>query len=175
MPYRYKFNYPTQLNKLLGDNYIVENFGVSGACAMRQSNKPYVSQSAYDKSIAFLPDIVFFMLGSNDSKPFNWNRDIFNTDYRELVSAYLTLQSKPRVIIMTSIPAHSAKYGIQGDVIQYEILPDVKNISSEMNLELIDLNMAFTGREELYIFDGLHLNQNGGKYMAKIIFESIQW
>ncbi|MBI9108881.1 MAG: hypothetical protein JEZ04_19215 [Spirochaetales bacterium] len=175
MPNKKMYNYPTQLDELLDEKYIVENFGVSGACVMGQANKPYVSLSEYEKSVDFFPDIVFFMLGSNDSKTFNWNRVAFNIDYRALVAAYLNLPSKPRVIIMTSIPAYSGAYRIQGDVIQNEIVPDVKQICSEMNIEMIDLNKAFTGRKELYIIDGLHLNQHGGQYMAKTVFESIDW
>jgi lysophospholipase L1-like esterase len=170
-----KYNYPTQLYGLLDKRYIVENFGVNGACAMEQSNKSYISLPEYNKSLAFSPNIVLFMLGTNDSKTYNWNREAFNIDFKSLVSTYLNLPSKPRVIIMTSIPAYSDTYKIQANVIQNEIVPDVKAFCREMNLEIIDLNKAFTGRKELYIIDGIHLNPDGGQYMAKTVFESIDW
>lgn len=175
MPNKKMYNYPTQLDKLLEEKYIVENFGLSGACSMEQADKPYVNLSEYEESVKFLPNIVFFMIGTNDSKTFNWNREVFNIDYRALIEAYLNLPSRPRVIIMTPIPAYSSAYRIQGDVIQNELVPDVKEICTEMNLEMIDLNEAFTGRNELYIIDEIHLNQDGGQYMAKTIFESIDW
>ncbi|OJF76869.1 MAG: hypothetical protein BKP49_04705 [Treponema sp. CETP13] len=170
-----KYNYPTQLNKLLDERFLVENFGVNGACATENSNKPYTSLSEYHKSIAFSPDIVLFMLGTNDSKTYNWNKEAFFIDYKSLVSTYLNLPSKPRVIIMTSIPAYSNTYKIQAAIIQNEIVPSVKAFCEENNLEMIDLNKDFTNKKELYIIDGIHLNQAGGQYMAKTVFKSIDW
>src|SRR5438270_834071 len=63
--------YPLQLQRMLGSNYEVRNFGVGGATLLEQGDKPYIQQKLYQDSLAFQPDVVVIMLGTNDSKPQN--------------------------------------------------------------------------------------------------------
>ncbi len=175
IPNKNKNSYPSQLGFLLNSGYTVRNFGVSGACVQRHSNKPYSELPEYKRSMEFQPDIVLFMLGSNDSKTFNWHRSEFTSDFEKIISSYRNLSSRPRIIVMTSIPAYSDLYSIQGEVIDNEIVPYIKDFCIKSNIEMIDLNCVFLERLELYSFDKIHLNKNGGRYMAKIIFESIDW
>ncbi len=175
IPNKNKNSYPSQLGLLLNTGYTVRNFGVSGACVQRDSNKPYTELPEYRRSMEFRPDIILFMLGSNDSKTFNWNSSEFKSDFQEIISSYQTIPSRPRIIVMTSIPAYSGLYSIQDEVIENEIVPYIKDFCIKSNIEMIDLNGAFQGRLDLYSFDKIHLNRAGGRSMANIIFESVDW
>ncbi len=81
------WDYPSQLGRMLGDAYTVRNFGVSGATLLRHGDRPYEKQGAFKAAIAFKPDIVILMLGTNDTKSGNWvpHKAEFDADYRWLV------------------------------------------------------------------------------------------
>ena len=68
---RENYSYPAQLQNLLGQEYDVRNFGVSGTTLLHKGNYPYISTEEYRKSLEFNPDIVLIKLGTNDSKPQN--------------------------------------------------------------------------------------------------------
>src|SRR5262245_57930852 len=65
-------SYPARLQKLLGTNYNVRNFGVSGRTLLKKGDFPYWKEAAYTNSHTLNPDIVIIQLGTNDSKPQNW-------------------------------------------------------------------------------------------------------
>src|SRR4051794_25029443 len=67
-------SYPAQLGRMLGEAWDVRNFGVSGATMLKKGDKPYDKQKAYRDALAFKPDVVVIMLGTNDSKPQNWDK-----------------------------------------------------------------------------------------------------
>ena len=60
---REKNAYPVQLQAMLGDEFDVKNFGVSGATLLKKGNKPYWKESAYNDALAFKPNIIFIKLG----------------------------------------------------------------------------------------------------------------
>src|SRR6516164_7032395 len=64
--------YPAVLGLLLGDDYEVRNYGVSGATMLKSGDHPYWDTSAFSESSNWQPDIVIIMLGTNDSKPWKW-------------------------------------------------------------------------------------------------------
>src|SRR5262249_35968283 len=51
-------SYPAVLGSLLGDDFAVRNFGVSGATMLHQGDKPYWTTTAFADSSAWDPDIV---------------------------------------------------------------------------------------------------------------------
>lgn len=166
---RDKNNYPAQLGNMLGDDYIVNNYGYSGRCVQSTADRPYVNESLYRESLAFEPDIVVFMLGSNDSKAFNWNKDNFIKDYKVLVESYINLPSKPKIYLMAPPPVFEVdgkvNYNIEKDTIANEIVPIVKSIGAEKELKVIDLYSAFENRPELFS-DGCHPTAEGALLIA---------
>ncbi|MEO7101377.1 MAG: GDSL-type esterase/lipase family protein, partial [Luteolibacter sp.] len=66
-------SYPAQLQLLLGSGYTVGNFGLSGATLLKQSDFTYWNSSQYSASRTYNPNIVVIMLGTNDTKSWNWN------------------------------------------------------------------------------------------------------
>ena len=49
--------YPAKLQKMLGDDYVVGNFGKSGATLLNKGHRPYMQQEEYHKAIDFA-DII---------------------------------------------------------------------------------------------------------------------
>ena len=66
------YGYPALLQKKLGSDYWVKNFGVSGRTMLNKGDFPYMNEVAWKDALAFKPDIVIIKLGTNDSKPQNW-------------------------------------------------------------------------------------------------------
>ena len=61
--------YGSELQSWLGPAHQVKNFGVSGATLLAQGDKPYAKEKAYADAIAYQPDGVTVMLGTNDTDP----------------------------------------------------------------------------------------------------------
>ena len=72
--------YPAMLQKKLGQDYWVKNFGVSARTMLNKGDYPYMNEQAWRDALAFQPDIVVIKLGTNDSKPENWQ---YNAEFRQ--------------------------------------------------------------------------------------------
>ena len=169
---RGKYNYPAVLQSLLGDGFCVNNYGYSGRTVSTKGDRPYAGEKLYQKSLDFQPDVVVFMLGSNDSKPFNWNPQQFEFDYKTLVESYRALDSHPRIYIVIPTPVYpvegAVKYHIDGDVLQNEIVPLTRQIAGELDLPVIDMNGPFSGHPDLFS-DGCHPNRDGALLFAQLV------
>ena len=167
-----KQNYPVQLQEMLGEGFCVNNFGYSGRTVQSTADRPYTAEKLFEQSKAFAPDIVIFMLGSNDSKAFNWNKEQFVSDYKSLVQTYLQLESKPRVYVMAPPPVFEVwgkvKYHIEKDTIAKEIVPLTKALARELKVECIDLYAVFENKPVLFS-DGCHPTAAGAKIIADTV------
>jgi len=102
-------SYPAHLQDLLQQYdpaWQVSNYGVSGATLFRQGDLPYIRQSAYNNALTSNPDVVIIKLGTNDSKPQNWQyKSSFISDYSTMIDTFRNLPSKPQVWICKPVPA----------------------------------------------------------------------
>lgn len=164
--------YPVVLDNLLGNGYAVSNFGQSGATAMEDGDLPYKTCSVYSESLAFLPDIVVIMLGTNDAKSMNWQgADAYKEDYGALIDDYLALSSAPTVYVLLPPPAFTDVYGID-TVIANEVRFAAAEVAAERNLTVIDMYAYFEDKSDL-IPDGVHPNAEGAAQFAQEVFEVI--
>lgn len=170
--------YPAQLQSLLGDSYDVRNFGLGGTTLMNSTDKPYTAQTQYTDSLAFEPDIVIIMLGTNDSKPKNSAQisTDYKIDYLTLIKAYQALSSNPKIYIATSPfcpndPESPGTNDIIGPVIEAQIVPLQKEIAEETGLELIDIFSA-TWRQSIFP-DSVHPNDEGYRLLAKTFYTAL--
>ncbi len=165
-------SYPAQLQRILRQYdpaWQVTNFGVSGATLLHRGDLPYIKQSAYTSALASKPDIVVIKLGTNDSKPQNWQyKDDFVADYSNMIDAFRALPSKPVVWICKPVPAFAVNFTIRPDVIRDEILPLIEQISLEKNVPVIDLYTALLNSGNLFP-DTIHPNAEGAGVMARTI------
>ena len=165
-------SYPAQLERLLRQydrNWEVGNFGVSGATLLHRGDLPYVGQGAFNDARAYNPDIVIIKLGTNDSKPQNWQyKDDFVADYSAMIDVFRGLPSKPQVWICKPVPAFQLTWGITPEIVRDEILPLVEQISREKEVPVIDLYTALLGAGHLFP-DNIHPNAEGAGVIAKTI------
>jgi lysophospholipase L1-like esterase len=165
--------YPKQLQELLGDEWKVGNFGVSGRTLLRKGDHPYWNEKAYQNALEFKPDVVIIMLGTNDTKPQNWAHESeFAADYRDLVKSFLDLKSKPQVFVCRPCPViGKGNFNITEENIQKEI-PRIDALAVEMKLGVIDMHAALKDKPEL-IPDRVHPNAEGAGEMAKAAFTAL--
>lgn len=166
--------YPAVLGAILGKDYEVKNFGVSGRTLLEKADHPYTKEKKYTASLNFEPNIVIIKLGTNDSKPQNWKfKDEYEANLKALIKTYQDLPSKPLVILATQMyVGKSGKFGISQKIVKNEIRPLTLKIAKELNLPVIDFYPAIDGKDEL-LCDGIHPNEAGAKEMAKICKEKI--
>ncbi|MFZ4763482.1 MAG: GDSL-type esterase/lipase family protein, partial [Roseimicrobium sp.] len=133
--------YPAQLGALLGEKYEVKNFGNSGSTMLDEGNKPYKKQKSFADAIAFVPDIVVIKLGTNDSKPLNWEKkEGFAASAKALVAAFQKANAQVKVYLCYPVPVIAqGNFGIRNEIVKPEIIPLLQQVATEMKLEVIDL------------------------------------
>ena len=58
--------YPAQLQRMLGKDYVVGNFGKPGATLLRHGHRPYFQQTEFRDAMQFKGDIAVIHLGINE-------------------------------------------------------------------------------------------------------------
>lgn len=170
---RIKDAYPAQLSRLLGDNYEVKNFGVSGRTVLSKGNSPYIKTGAYKKALDYNPNVIILKLGTNDSKDFNWKyKNEFETDYINLLKSFQNLESKPTIYVCLAVPVFRSGGKISDVIVANEINPLIKKIAQDKGLQIIDLFNPFIGKDHFFP-DKIHPNGAGSGEMAKIVFKSL--
>lgn len=171
---RSRNSYPAQLQKLLGKDWKVKNFGVNGATLLNKGDRPYQQEDAYKDALKFEPDIVVIKLGTNDTKANNWrHKDEYKADYKQLIQQFKELASKPEIYICLPAPAFELKWDIDSGIISKDIVPLVKEVAVQNNVKLIDLYTPLKGKPELFA-DLVHPNAEGAAIIAKTVAESIR-
>lgn len=163
------YGYPAVLQRLLGKNYNVKNFGVSARTLMNKGDLPYMKEQAWADAQAFLPNIVVIKLGTNDSKDYNWIHGAdYGADLQKMVDTLRALPSKPQIYVCSPIPA-ARIWGISDSVIVNGEIPAIKRVVKKNKLAYIDLHTEFKPTEGLMQRDGIHPTDKGAAQLAKII------
>lgn len=163
-------SYPAQLQALLGDGWLVGNFGKNGATVLKTGHAPYWTTKQYQQALAFRPDIVIIKLGTNDTRPQNIGKHKaeFVPDYVELIRSFQSLESRPIVWICKPVPIYTEHKGMTDPVIRNEIIPLVEETAAKAGVGIIDLNAVLSHAAELFP-DGVHPNAEGAGMMARTI------
>lgn len=172
---REKNNYPAVLGRLLGDSHDVKNFGVSGATLLRKGDKPYDKEKAYQRALEFKPDVLVIKLGTNDSKPQNWDshKGEFEADYKALVAAFRTANPAVKVYCALPVPViPPGAFKIREEVVKPEIIPLERKIAADEKAEVIDLYAALSGKPELFP-DKVHPNAAGAAIIANTVYKAL--
>lgn len=171
--------YPAVLQRLLGSDFEVMNFGLSAYTMMNKSDRPYMNSSdpkkrRFQEALAANPDIVTIKLGTNDSKAQNWdkNKEDFEPSMNAMIDSFLCLPSRPYIYICLPIPAADEFYSIRPEVVDNEICPLIRKIAKERNLPIIDLNTSFRPYLET-LEDKIHPNRLGAALIAEEIARQI--
>lgn len=169
-------SYPGQLDGLLGEGYAVGNFGESNYSVQTSADFPYETTNSFQNSLEFEPDIVIFMMGTNDTKSNNWEgEEQFKQDYLDLLANYQDLSSDPRIIL-----ASPPKVFLNDNVLEGSIDPNyienvrsmVEEIAAEENLEYVDV-YEITDDHPEWFPDDIHPNAEGAAALAETFYEQI--
>ena len=172
---RSAYGYPALLQKRLGDNYWVKNFGVSARTMLNKGDYPYMNEVAWKDALAFKPDVVVIKLGTNDSKGHNWQHGAeFRQDLEQMITALQAASAKPQIYLCTPIKAEKTTWDINDSIIVNQIIPIQQQVAKKYGLKVIDLHSLFEGGEALMLTDGIHPNGKGAERLAEIIFEKIK-
>lgn len=165
--------YPAQLQKLLGVEYDVQNFGVSGTTAQKQGDYPWVSTNQYKDALAFAPHIAVIKLGTNDSKPQNWvGAERLANDLESIAEEFENLPSHPRIIIALPAKSYEIRWNIRDSIIYNYELPAIKKVAKKHKWQLVDLYKATSKMPELFP-DGIHPNEQGAGVIATKVRKAV--
>lgn len=173
---REKDSYPVKLQQMLGDKYLVDNFGKPGATLLNKGHRPYMQQKEFKDALAFAGDIVVIHLGINDTDPRNWPnyRDYFIRDYRALIDSFRVVNPQCRILIARLTPIADRHPRFESGTRDWhgEIQLAIENIAKYANVQLIDFH------EPLYPYpyllpDAVHPNVEGAAILAKTVYEGI--
>ena len=183
---RDKYSYPAHLQRLLGDNFSVENFGIGG-CTLIRKGKPNVwTQLA--KICETNPDIIIISLGTNDTCGGTracWDhKNDFPGDYIDLIDSLRAIPSKPQIFLCAPSPMVIETPGLDSTRIAdlrerqprlQELISIVKKIAVEKKTKFVDLNSPMANKPEWFTEkDGVHPNIAGYRFIAELVFDAIR-
>ena len=190
-----KYSYPSVLQMLLCDDFIVGNYGKSGATVIDDYEfvpdrySPYVKSAEYNDALCSKPDVVILMLGMNDANPthhFNSENggsmsesylEYYRQKLENMIEKFKSLETSPRVYLATT-----AMKRVAGEWYSQKYVDDFTNnlvkireiqasIAREKKLILIDTLSQM--QEDSFYSDGCHLTDKGYHNLALVIKESL--
>ena len=173
--------YPAHLQRLLGPGYQVRNYGVSSRTMLNKGDHPYMQELAWRDAQAWRPDIAIIKLGTNDSKPENWQYGSeFEQDLRQLLEGL----KDTKIYLCTPIPAFKTTWNINDSVIVNGIIPIINKVAKKQKLQIIDLHTYFAldgdnsatsrSQKELMQNDGIHPNEKGAQRIAELVSKALK-
>ena len=167
------WSWPEQLDRMLGSEWDVRNYGHSGASIAKEEKHTIWNQKEYQNALLFHPDVVIILLGTNDTKPENWaKKDQFPKLYNELVLSFQKLSSQPRVYCgLPPYVANKGAFGINEPGIQEQI-PMIQQVAAERGCGVIDVHAATAGRDEFFK-DNVHPSTAGATAIAAAVYQTL--
>ena len=166
-------HYPAVLQSLMGSAYEVRNYGISARVMVSTGDNPYMNEAAYGELKSWLPDIVVIMLGTNDTKPHNWNAGQYRDDYRKMIHELKALDSHPDIYLCYPPTVVTDRWGINEKCVSEEVIPIIDSLASDEWLDAIDTHSATAGMPENYLDDGVHPNAGGAAAIARCVADAL--
>ena len=170
--------YPAQLGKKLGHLWEVRNFGLSGSTLLKKTPSTYWGQAMFEEAVAFNPDVVIIMLGTNDATDEVWQerKDEFAGDYEDMIDQFTALEAKPKIRICYPVPIYPgaswAKHEERRLNLENEVIPLIKKVAERKNVPVIDLYESLSGKPKLFP-DTVHPNAEGATLVAEAVYNSL--
>jgi sialate O-acetylesterase len=169
-------SYPAVLQQLLGERYMVRNFGHSGATLLNKGHNPYNKTRAFQEALAFAPDMAIIHLGLNDTDPRNWPnyRDEFAADYARLIDTFRKANPAVNIFICRMSPIFHDHPRFRSGTRDWfwhiqELIPQ---IAAANKTGLLDFHRPLYSRPELFP-DALHPNEEGASILARTMYSKI--
>jgi lysophospholipase L1-like esterase len=152
---------------------------------LHKGDRPYIKQKQHAEALAFKPDVVVIMLGTNDSKhhgggtattnavPENWQHKAdYVPDYEALIAEFRAANPAASIYVCYPTPCFPGFGGIDDKTIHHEICPFVKKVARRSHAKIIDLYKPFAGKAGLFP-DTVHPNAAGAKMMAAVVYHAL--
>lgn len=169
-------SYPVQLQKMLGEQYEVKNFGHSGATLLKKGHNPYYKTKEFAEAIAFASNIVIIHLGLNDTDPRDWNNysNDFRGDYSWMIDTLRKTNPHVKIYIclMTPIFNRHPRFRSGTRDWYWKVQDQINEIARTDSTGLIDLHTAFYFHPNLFA-DALHPNKKGAIILATTVYRTI--
>lgn len=165
--------YPAFLQTLLGTKYVVHNDGVSTTTMLKSSDFPYWTHGMLSDVFSFLPNIITIKLGTNDTKPQNWDSHYqsFKADYNAMIDTLNGIASHPKIWLVLPVPVIQTNYGINDTALQ-KVIVMIKQVAAQRGLSVIDANTPLKPFPQ-YFSDGVHPNIAGEDTIAHVIYRAL--
>lgn len=170
--------YPAQLQVLLeqiyGDTCIVKNFSNPGRTMLKKGDLPLWNEKEFSDAYMYAPNICLILLGTNDSKPFNWDvhGDEFVPDYLSMIDTFLVRNPKVKFIVCYPPPAYETVYEISNLNIVNGVIPAIDSILKVRDAVLVDFYNPLVDSVNLFP-DKIHPGIQGSVVMAELVRDKI--
>jgi len=164
----------TMLRKQFGDTCIVGNFAISGRTMLKHGDFPIWKDQNFTDCWQFAPDIYIICLGTNDSKPYNWDdhKGEFFGDYKSMIDTFAKRNPQTKFIVSFPPPAFAIKFDIRDSVIKNGVIPLVDSIAKVTGAAIVDYYYPLVDSVKLFP-DSIHPNEEGHRVMAQIIYNKL--
>ena len=173
-------SYPYRLQELFGtDEYTVENDGVNSLTLLKNGDNPYYRNGKLPEVFTFQPDIITIKLGTNDTKPQNWDlhHQEFKADYLWLIDTLSGMASRPTIWLLLPVPVFrnpiGERWGIRDSIVR-KIIPLIEEVADERELPVIDMYTPLQQFPEYFSVDGVHPDAAGLDTIAHIIYRTLK-
>jgi acyl-CoA thioesterase-1 len=164
--------YPVVLDSLLGGAYTVMNLGRSATTMLSDGDFPYRTAKEFSNVFAYNPHLIVIKLGTNDTKPQNWDADKYAKSYQAMIDTFKTMPSNPEIYVCLPAPVFKTRWGINDSTVVNGVIPIIEKIAKDNNLPVIDLYQPMLDKGAMF-FDSIHPDAEGAAVMAELIAEEI--
>lgn len=172
-------SYPAQLQKLLGDEWEVRNFGANGRTLLRYTLAPYSATDECWAALDYCADIAIIGLGTNDLLPGNIDEheSEFVGDYMALINALL--DGNPNMQFFLLLPYCSKNSGIEQGYMDkwynriHELIYQVATDCGPAEVDVIKLFTEEQANDSALVPDGAHPGKKGARIIANAILSEI--
>lgn len=167
-----KTSYPVLLDSILGPKFDVLNSGRSATTLQKKGDISYWTCKEFSNTFAYKPNIIIIKLGTNDTKPQNWNAVNYEKDFQALIDTFKTIATHPKIYLCKPVPAFKTVWGINNSTIKNEVVPIIEKLAKANNLPTIDLYTQMQNQGKNFP-DSIHPNEEAVKVMTAIIAKEI--
>lgn len=162
--------WPAHLAQWLGPEWQVGCFGQGGGTVLEAGDYPY-AKLKLPEVLAFAPDAVVVVLGTNDSKPRHYYRRAFMRDYRRMLEQLAGLPHPPRVWIGLPPPCFPGQWGIDETRLR-DMLPAIRKVARRQGVPVLDLHQPLQAHADWFP-DQVHPDARASREMARIIYTAL--
>jgi len=185
----YNNNYPMQLQKLLGENAVVGNYGYPGAHAYYSLFNDYFGSPAYGMSLQFGDaDAVIIALGTNDNENvatdgvmIEEGAGYYLDSMRRLIETYHAAYPDAVIYITTALPRWTNE--VTTNNTYKVVIPLQQQLAGEYSytrsIDLFTAMKPYADKDQaddtkVYFADKLHPTNEGYTLMANAVYEGIR-